>query len=180
LTNPAFVQTPVRGRPSPTRCPDQRTWLRGRCPPGGPVRVPRTMLPGGRGPRRVAPVRRAGRSTVQLASEQATPAAGASGPNSRRSHRGRYHTDRLAAARPCHLAGRGARGPPIAGGDRSRRRRLPQPRLPPRGHGPPPGTVTDRQPRFVTPQARAAAGTTPAGSRRCHAADGQVPGGPAA
>ena len=34
------------------------------CLPGGPVRVPRTMLPGSRGPRRVAPVRRAGRSTV--------------------------------------------------------------------------------------------------------------------
>jgi hypothetical protein len=39
----------------------------GRGLPGGPVRVPRTMLPGGRGPRRVAPVRCAGRSTVHLA-----------------------------------------------------------------------------------------------------------------
>jgi hypothetical protein len=50
------------------------------------------------------------------------------------------------------------------GGDRSRRRRLPQPR-PARGHGPPPRTITDRRPRFVTPQARAAAGTTPTGKR---------------
>jgi len=33
----------------------------GRCLPGGPGREPRTMLPGGRGPRRVAPVRGAGR-----------------------------------------------------------------------------------------------------------------------
>ena len=36
------------------------------CLPGGPVRVPRTMLPGSRGPRRVAPVRRAGRSASTL------------------------------------------------------------------------------------------------------------------
>jgi len=40
----------------------------------------------------------------------------------------------------------------------------PQPR-PARGHGPPPGTITDRRPRFVTPQARAATSTTPAGSQ---------------
>jgi len=40
---------------------------------------------------------------------------------------GRYHTDRLAAARPCHLAGRGARAPPAPRGGR-RCRGLPWPR----------------------------------------------------
>jgi hypothetical protein len=36
--------------------------------PGGPTRIPPRCYPGGRGPRRVAPVRRAGRSTVPLKS----------------------------------------------------------------------------------------------------------------
>src|SRR5215469_10781249 len=49
-------QTPTRGA--------QRALGPGRYLPGGPDRVPRTMLPGGRGPRRVAPVRGAGRFTV--------------------------------------------------------------------------------------------------------------------
>ena len=61
----------------------------GWCLPGGPVRVPRTMLPGRRGPRRVAPVRRAGRSTVHRASPPHAP------PTEQALRcRGRYHTDR--------------------------------------------------------------------------------------
>ena len=79
-----------------------------------------------------------------------------------RSHRGRYHTDWLAAARPMSFGRAGSPRAADPGGDRSRHRRLPQPR-PARGHGPPPGTITDRRPRFVTPQARASAGTTPTG-----------------
>jgi hypothetical protein len=55
----------VRGRPlvrdAQTSAPGSRAGVR-----LGPVRVPRTMLPGGCGPRRVAPVRRAGRSASTL------------------------------------------------------------------------------------------------------------------
>jgi hypothetical protein len=90
LTNPAFVQTLVRGRPSRTRCPDQRTWLRGRCPPGG------ALFPATAGAARaVLPpyAARAGQPS-NLPLNRPPPAAGASGPNRRRSHRGRYHTDR--------------------------------------------------------------------------------------
>ena len=65
----------VRGRPlvrdAQTSAPGSGAGVR-----LGPVRVPRTMLPGGCGPRRGAPVRRRGPLSLHLASEPATPPGG--------------------------------------------------------------------------------------------------------
>src|SRR5215470_7066113 len=74
LTNqPGSLCVPGSRSSTSARCPDRLTLAPGRCLPGGPVRVPPTMLPGGRGSRRIAPASGAGRSTAHLVIHQAGP-----------------------------------------------------------------------------------------------------------
>src|SRR5215471_13863441 len=63
-TSRRLLACPARVLTSSREGPGGLAFGSGRCLPGGPGRDPRTMLPGGCGPRRVAPVRRAGRSTA--------------------------------------------------------------------------------------------------------------------
>src|SRR5215469_11919650 len=66
-TSRRLLVCPARVSTSSRELPDGPHLASGRCLPGEPGRDPRTMLPGGRGPRRVAPVRGAGRSTLAWA-----------------------------------------------------------------------------------------------------------------
>jgi hypothetical protein len=171
----------VRGRPlvrdAQTSAPGSRAGVR-----LGPVRVPRTMLPGGCGPRRVAPVRRAGRSASTLPLNRPPrpgwPSRAADG------YRGvayehRWQADALGRGRgrplsggqglePAPPAARHAHLPPRGKTMHAGAAHLREARAAPgyerRGHVPSLRSVSDQQPRFVTPRARTGAGTTPTGS----------------